>query len=223
MTNEEGWEDMDLHDPAAVHPIIKFLKFIDQEDMQFKLEEALTNAILEGLKVHMAQVERTAEFDKEMAKSKPPVKLDTGDDEDQDVTRGGTFDAPLGPGQVAEKRKMKLQDRVSKIVREALSKSLKEEDNLLPKIKLSELIGVIMTDEAYSISDILQAIRIECGVAVIDILSASVTKGNWKFTEISIKFEPLPTTEEYIIMLGRKIPKIAGVKKVKFARLNKEV
>ena len=102
MTNEEGWEDMDLHDPAATHPIIKFLKFIDQEDMQFKLEEALTNAILEGLKVHMAQVEKTAEFEKEMAALRPPIELNTGDDEDQDVTQGGSFDAPLGPGQIAE-------------------------------------------------------------------------------------------------------------------------
>jgi hypothetical protein len=102
MNNEEGWEDMDLHDPSAIHPIIKFLKFIDQEDMQFKLEEALTNAILEGLKVHMAQVEKTAEFDREMAASRPPVELDTGDDEDQDATQGGSFTAPLGPGQVAE-------------------------------------------------------------------------------------------------------------------------
>jgi len=93
---------MDLHDPSAIHPIIKFLKFIDQEDMQFKLEEALTNAILEGLKVHMAQVEKTAEFDREMAASRPPVELDTGDDEDQDATQGGSFTAPLGPGQVAE-------------------------------------------------------------------------------------------------------------------------
>ena len=102
MNNEEGWEDMDLSDPQATHPIIKFLKFIDQEDMQFKLEEALTNAILEGIKVYIARVEKTAEFDKEMAKSRPAVKLDTGDDEDQDVTQGGSFDAPLGPGQVAE-------------------------------------------------------------------------------------------------------------------------
>jgi len=96
------------------------LKFIDQEDMQFKLEEALTNAILEGLKVHMAQVEKTAEFAKEMAKSKPPVKLDTGDDEDQDVTQGGSFDAPLGPGQVAEMcaplpaRKPKIKIRIKR-------------------------------------------------------------------------------------------------------------
>ena len=102
MNNEEGWEDMDLHDPEATHPIIKFLKFIDQEDMQFKLEEALTNAILEGLKVHMAQVEKTAEFEKEMAALRPPIELNTGDDEDQDVTQGGSFDAPLGPGQIAE-------------------------------------------------------------------------------------------------------------------------
>ena len=93
---------MDLSDPKAVHPVVKFLQFLDQEDMQFKLEEALTNAVLKGIEVHMAQVEKTAEFEKQMAKSRPPVKLDTGDDEDQDVTQGGSFDAPLGPGQVAE-------------------------------------------------------------------------------------------------------------------------
>ena len=97
LSSDEAWENMDLSDPKAVHPVVKFLQFLDQEDMQFKLEEALTNAILEGLKVHMAQVEKTAEFEKQMAKSRPPVKLDTGDDEDQDVTQGGSFDAPLGP------------------------------------------------------------------------------------------------------------------------------
>jgi hypothetical protein len=120
LSNDEAWENIDLSDPKAVHPVVKFLQFLDQEDMQFKLEEALTNAVLKGIEVHMAQVEKTAEFEKQMAASRPPVKLDTGDDEDQDVTQGGSFDAPLGPGQVAEMcaplpaRKAKIRIRVGR-------------------------------------------------------------------------------------------------------------
>ena len=123
------------------------------------------------------------------------------------------------------KTNTKLQKKVSKIVQEAFRKTLNEEEPPRPtsQVEISELIGVIMTDVQYSISDILQAIRVECGVAVIDILAASQIKGEWKFTEVSIKFEPVESVKEYVIMLARKIPKIEGVKKIRFVKLNKEV
>ena len=114
MNNEEGWEDMDLHDPQATHPIIKFLKFIDQEDMQFKLEEALTNAILEGLKVFADQIE------KEPTKVTPPAELKSDDSPDQDAAGSSTFDAPFNPPQIAEMcppapaRKPKIKIRINK-------------------------------------------------------------------------------------------------------------
>ena len=96
MNNEEGWEDMDLHDPQATHPIIKFLKFVDQEDMQFKLEEALTNAILEGLKVFAEQVKKMP------TKVTPPAELELDDSPDQDAAGSSPFDAPFNPPQIAE-------------------------------------------------------------------------------------------------------------------------
>jgi len=98
LSGDEAWENIDLHDPKAVHPVVKFLQFLDQEDIQFKLEEALTNAILEGVKVY---------FEKDPYANVPAqkptgVELDTGDDVDQDVARSRSFDAPFNPPQVAE-------------------------------------------------------------------------------------------------------------------------
>ena len=114
MNNEEGWEDMDLHDPQATHPIIKFLKFVDQEDMQFKLEEALTNAILEGLKVFAEQIKKMPK------KVLPPAELKFDDSPDQDAAGSSTFDAPFNPPQIAEMcppapaRKPKIKIRINK-------------------------------------------------------------------------------------------------------------
>ena len=105
LSGDEAWENIDLSDPKAVHPVVKFLQFLDQEDIQFRLEEALTNSVLEGIKVHMKQVEKTAEFEKQMSQSRPSVELDVGDvaDQDtQDLPPGTSIDAPFNPPQVAE-------------------------------------------------------------------------------------------------------------------------
>jgi len=217
LSGDEAWENIDLHDPKAVHPVVKFLQFLDQEDIQFKLEEALTNAILKGIE-HW--------FDLVAGKlAASPAEMDYGERASADVqgTPEQSFDAPFNPPQVAELKNMPLQNKISKIVREVLFRVLKEDAEAAPDIELSEILGIIMTQADYSISDILQVIRVECGVAIIDILSASVIKGDYKFTEISIKFEPIESIKEYIIMLGRKIPRIEGVKKVRFVKLNKEV
>ena len=116
MNNEEGWEDTDLHDPQATHPIVKFLKFVDQEDMQFKLEEALTNAILEGLKVFADQIKKMPRG----AKVLPTAELKSDDPPDQDAAGSSTFDAPFNPPRIAEMcppapaRKPKIKIRINK-------------------------------------------------------------------------------------------------------------
>ena len=220
MTNEEGWEDMDLHDPAATHPIIKFLKFIDQEDMQFKLEEALTNAILEGLKVHMAQVEKTAEFDKEMAKSKPPVKLDTGDDEDQDVTQGGSFDAPLGPGQVAEmcsparKRGIKFVIRLANTLNEAIPR----------RTPIFETDCLLISSGERNITDILTDIRAIRGITIVNIEEGGTEKYTQTTdkTRLSIKFVKGGYSLSHIVRtMVREITKVNGVIRIRIVKTRK--
>lgn len=219
MNNEEGWEDMDLHDPAATHPIIKFLKFIDQEDMQFKLEEALTNAILEGLKVHMAQVEKTAEFEKEMAKSKPPVKLDTGDDEDQDVTQGGSFDAPLGPGQVAEmcgdlgkKKGKRLRIKIKE------SKKKKRLDEIKPSVNMYQFEAILgirtpMTNEEPGLEDYKNSIRVRCGITVVDNIGASTERGDVTYSRLKIKFSTEGRPEFVLKKYSKIVSSISGVRR----------
>jgi len=219
MNNEEGWEDMDLHDPKAVHPIIKFLKFIDQEDMQFKLEEALTNAILEGLKVHMAQVERTAEFDKEMAKSKPPVDLDTGDDEDQDATQGGSFTAPLGPGQVAENcgcpdkkkgRRLRIKIKESK----KKKKVLNEVKPTTELYKADFILGIRTpaSNDDPGLEDYKNSIRVRCGVTVVDNVSPSTKRGDVTYSRLRMKFASDGPPDYALRKYLKLISSISGVR-----------
>ena len=84
--------------------------------MQFKLEEALTNAILEGLKVFAEQIKKMPRG----AKVLPPAKLKSDDSPDQDAAGSSTFDAPFNPPQIAEMcppapaRKPKIKIRINK-------------------------------------------------------------------------------------------------------------
>lgn len=97
LSGDEAWENVDLSDPKAVHPVVKFLQFLDQEDMQFKLEEALTNSVLKGIEHWLDQMAG------KIAAS--GVELDHGDDEDQDtqdLPPGTSIDAPFNPPQIAE-------------------------------------------------------------------------------------------------------------------------
>jgi len=96
LSGDEAWENVDLSDPKAVHPVVKFLQFLDQEDMQFKLEEALTNSVLKGIEHWLDQVGG------KLAAS--PVELDPGDDDEggQDLPPGTSIDAPFNPPEIAE-------------------------------------------------------------------------------------------------------------------------
>ena len=96
LSGDESWENIDLHDPKAVHPVVKFLQFLDQEDIQFKLEEALTNSVLKGIELWLDQVAGKL--------AATPVEPDHGDDDQggQDLPRDTSIDAPFNPPQVAE-------------------------------------------------------------------------------------------------------------------------
>lgn len=170
MNNEEGWEDMDLHDPQATHPIIKFLKFVDQEDMQFKLEEALTNAILEGLKVFADQIK------------KEPTKAEQGDDTVQE----GSVDELGGcPGLAKKKRKIRI-----KITEGKKKKVLKEVRPTTELYKADFILGIRTpsSNDDPGLEDFKNSIRVRCGVTVVESVGASTDRGGVTYSKLRMKF-----------------------------------
>ena len=169
MNNEEGWEDMDLHDPQATHPIIKFLKFVDQEDMQFKLEEALTNAILEGLKVFADQIK------------KEPTKAEQGDDTVQE----GSVDELGGCPRLA-KKKRKIRIKIT----EGKKKVLKEVRPTTELYKADFILGIRTpaSDDDPGLEDFKNSIRVRCGVTVVESVGASTDRGGVTYSKLRMKF-----------------------------------
>ena len=188
MNNEEGWEDMDLHDPQATHPIIKFLKFVDQEDMQFKLEEALTNAILEGLKVFAEQIKKMP------TKVTPPAELKSDDSPDQDAAGSSTFDAPFNPPRIAElggcpglaKKKRKIRIKIT----EGKKKVLKEVRPTTELYRADFILGIRTpaSDDDPGLEDFKNSIRVRCGVTVVESVGASTDRGGVTYSKLRMKF-----------------------------------
>ena len=96
LSSDEAWENVDLSDPKAVHPVVKFLQFLDQEDIQFKLEEALTNSVLKGIELWLDQMAG------KIAGSGVELDLDDEDEGGNPLPRDTSIDAPFNPPQIAE-------------------------------------------------------------------------------------------------------------------------
>ena len=213
MNNEEGWEDMDLHDPAATHPIIKFLKFIDQEDMQFKLEEALTNAILEGLKVFAEQIKKMP------TKVTPPAELKSDDSPDQDAAGSSTFDAPFNPPQIAEMCPP-VGGAIKFIV--AGRKVLKEAPRRMTPIFETDV--TLVTSGERNITDILTDIRAIRGVTIVNIEEGGTEKytDTTDKTRLSVKFVKGGYSLSHVVRaLVREVTKINGVIRIRVVKTRK--
>ena len=213
MNNEEGWEDMDLHDPQATHPIIKFLKFVDQEDMQFKLEEALTNAILEGLKVFAEQVKKMP------TKVTPPAELKSDDSPDQDAAGSSTFDAPFNPPQIAEMCPP-VGGAIKFIV--AGRKVLKEAPRRMTPIFETDV--TLVTSGERNITDILTDIRAIRGVTIVNIEEGGTEKytDTTDKTRLSVKFVKGGYSLSHVVRaLVREVTKINGVIRIRVVKTRK--
>jgi len=220
LSGDEAWENIDLSDPKAVHPVVKFLQFLDQEDMQFKLEEALTNSVLKGIEHWLDQAAR------KIAAS--GVELDHGDDADQDeqdLPPGTAIDAPFNPPQIAESRRRLPEAKKRKMrkfkIKITESKRKRKLNEIKPSLDLWQANAILVTNTPTSqdepgLEDFKNSIRVRCGVTIVDNIGASKSQGGRTTSKLRIKFVSDGPPEQMLDSLKKLIVQIEGVRTVSF-------
>jgi hypothetical protein len=218
LTNQQAWDGLEASDPESIHSVVGFLQFLDQEDIQFKLEQALTDALLKGIEVHFGMEAKRKEAGKPAEQE--PVELDYGDDVDQD-----SFDAPFNPPRIAENRrrlpevkKRKMKKLKIKITESKRKKNLNE---IRPSTDLWQVNATLVTNTPLSqeepgLEDFKNSIRVRCGVTIVDNIGSSRTQGGRTITKIRIKFVSDGSPEQMLDQLKKLIVQIEGVRSVLF-------
>jgi hypothetical protein len=158
-----------------------------------------------------------------MAKSKPSVDLDTGDDEDQDATQGGSFTAPLGPGQVAENcgcpdkkkgKRLRIKIKESKKKKKVLNE-------VRPTTELWQTKAVLVTEKSHGagapgLEDFRNSIRVRCGVTTVDSIGPARTEGGRVIAKLRVKFATDARPEYELRRMKSLISQIKGVRNISF-------
>jgi hypothetical protein len=168
---------------------------------------------LEGIKVY---------FEKDPYANVPAqkptgVELDTGDDVDQDVAQGTSFDAPFNPPQVAEMCAPPPPAGIKFVV--GGKKVLKE---IAPRMTpIFETDVNLVTSGERNITDILTDVRAIRGITIVNIEEGGTEKYTQTTdrTRLAIKFVKGGYSLSHVVRaLVREITKVAGVIRIRIIK-----